>query len=461
MLSGLAAGQLVYLKGNFSSTLTLSSKLGTASEWIIFRRWPGEPTRAKFTSTANGCLIRGNVSDTGYICIEDTDFETTDHLNGGIYIYDGAHHVHIVNCDSTGSRVDPTKESEGIQVGNAFSGAGVNNIWIDGCTVDNVGSAAGSNNVGDGILVHPGLTSTTTDVWIVRNTVGNCGHIGINVALGAIGRPQRIYVAQNDIGNTWAGGLGINGAQDSIFEDNDIHDSATNDPENDDVNTHEGIFGGALDCIIRRNRIYNNWGAAIHLQAQTDYVCNGNHIYHNTMYGNGGSLILNCRPLIDANTHLIDNIIENNLMYNNHQGGETQYQPASVWSDRGAYANGNYQRVYVLMPGATGTPWPDGEFGGNIIRNNWLSRNDVDSDNFCCIIQVTPQRYYTLAQFEALTPDAGSGNVDVGDPLMTDPGNDYFRLQAGSLAIDAGTVIAGQQYYGSAPDLGAYERWPI
>jgi hypothetical protein len=48
-------------------------------------------------------------------------------------------------------------------------------------------------------------------------------------------------------------------------------------------------------------------------------------------------------------------------------------------------------------------------------------------------------------------------NVGV-DPLLTDPPHFDFRPQAGSPAIDQGILyLYNQQYYGSAPDLGAVE----
>jgi hypothetical protein len=45
------------------------------------------------------------------------------------------------------------------------------------------------------------------------------------------------------------------------------------------------------------------------------------------------------------------------------------------------------------------------------------------------------------------------------DPGWTDPANSDYRLQAGSVCIDAGAVIPGftQSYDGAAPDIGAYE----
>ena len=50
----------------------------------------------------------------------------------------------------------------------------------------------------------------------------------------------------------------------------------------------------------------------------------------------------------------------------------------------------------------------------------------------------------------------GEGNIDFF-PLFTNPENADFTLQAGSPCIDAGTIIEGIEYFGVAPDMGAYE----
>jgi hypothetical protein len=52
-----------------------------------------------------------------------------------------------------------------------------------------------------------------------------------------------------------------------------------------------------------------------------------------------------------------------------------------------------------------------------------------------------------------------ANSIVAPEPGWTDPANSDYRLQSGSVCIDAGTVIPGftQSYDGAAPDIGAYE----
>ena len=64
----------------------------------------------------------------------------------------------------------------------------------------------------------------------------------------------------------------------------------------------------------------------------------------------------------------------------------------------------------------------------------------------------------------------GEGNIDA-NPLFTDANNGDFTLQVGSPCIDAGTAffewegdtlvnLNPDEYYGNAPDMGAFEWYP-
>jgi hypothetical protein len=62
-------------------------------------------------------------------------------------------------------------------------------------------------------------------------------------------------------------------------------------------------------------------------------------------------------------------------------------------------------------------------------------------------------------QAHLLNKGQEANGIVAPDPGWTDPANGDYRLQAGSVCIDAGKVIPGftQSYDGAAPDIGAYE----
>lgn len=449
MLSNLAAGCLVYMKGDFGagSFMNLSNVSGTATQWIVFRRWPGESIQPVLRSGSSGyspVYIRGS----SFIAIEDMRLvgATSD---GAVYIADGASHIHVMDCTITSPRAG---WSTGITVGHSARSQGVSNVWIEGNSVNDIGGRL--QNAGEGIWIEGGTSTSTTDVVVVRNDVGNCGHAGISVNIGGQVVDGAI-IAQNTIHNTWDTGISTTRARNVLIECNDIANTATHPDSPTVANSHEGIIlSGSEDGVVRYNRIWNSWGAAIVLQAnvfQGTQTCVRNRIYNNTAYGNGGAFNMVCRAGLSAVTHMADNVVENNLYYSNHRGGETQYDVGS--GQRGCYYNGNYHRVWIDLSGA-GEGWPAGSLNGNIFRNNWFARNATDSDNWCIIVGST-NTYYTLAEFEAL--NASSGNIDVGDPMMMNPGANDFRLQPSSGCIDFGLPIPGVDYMGTAPDAGALE----
>lgn len=458
MLANLAAGQLVYIKGDFGdNNLLVSGINGTSTEWIIFRKWPGE-AQPIFNPTAHsGVYMLGG----SYMSFEDLELHGSI-TEGAVAILDGAHHIHVVGCTLTGPR---SGWCAGVTAGAATRVDGVNNVWIDGNTIDEIGSITGAFNDGDGVYVSSGTDTTTTDVWVVRNTITRCGHGSISVNIkdpvvtpGPSLNPTRITIAQNDVGNVWSGGILITGAIDVVIENNDVHDVCT------DFSLHTGVPGsregiilsGSTDGIVRRNRVWDCYGAGIMVQANqfssTVQEAIGNSIYHNTVVNCGGSLICLCR-IIDGTTYWADNSFTNNLFWSCHEPEDaSSYDVGSGF--RAAYTAGNYQRVWIEFS-AGATPWALGDLNGNTWNNNWFARNGSSTDNWAVLVSGNGGPY-DLASFEALNSSAD--NVTVGNPLLTNVAADDFTLQVGSPLINAGVVIPGQPYYGSAPDIGAYEK---
>jgi hypothetical protein len=313
---------------------------------------------------------------------------------------------------------------------------------IEDSRIERCGSE--SANSGDCIWIANGSHRNV----VARNVMHFAGHSLIDVGGDKAGMPSSDdnVVEQNDISNGWANNLGLIGfANRTIVECNLIHDATKQTTIN---YARAGMNVAASNNIVRYNLIYGNLADGIQIQGYNFQGLlqspSGNQFYNNTIYGNGGASVL----ISQQQDGVVSNtLIANNIFWNNNLAGAT---------DRGRFYNGGSYDVWIDLYAAT-VIWPAGSMNGNVIQNNILGSTLADAGKQWMIIVTSPNRTYTLAQAQATFGSAVSGNREV-DPLLN-VGDLSFTLQAGSPAIDAGTVVvAGQKFTGSAPDLGAREK---
>ena len=100
--------------------------------------------------------------------------------------------------------------------------------------------------------------------------------------------------------------------------------------------------------------------------------------------------------------------------------------------------------------------------------NNWGNRRNDGSYGWAIWWEGGDEPIITFSNIHGGW--GGDGNIDA-NPLFTDPENGDYSLQEGSPCIDAGTAyfeyegnvivdIPESEYYGSAPDMGAFEWYP-
>ena len=93
----------------------------------------------------------------------------------------------------------------------------------------------------------------------------------------------------------------------------------------------------------------------------------------------------------------------------------------------------------------------------------WANSNTVIKNSIFWDNSYDLEEYYFGSTQPPLTncnveinPGDENGNIS-SNPLFVDPDNDNFNLQLNSPCIDAGIEIEGMEYFGSAPDMGAFE----
>jgi hypothetical protein len=423
------AGDHVNLKGTFSVGYTTGIRpagSGTATNKIVYRNWLGYSATVSYDSGDPAVALwlngRSHVACDG-IAIGLSGSRYVHQMGGG-----GASNNWFLRCDISGGSLNCN---------------GAPDCKVYETTFHDIGARDG--NTGDGVFVQNGSHRFA----FVGNNVVRCGHAAGTISYQGSGEAScdDCVFSYNQVNNTWAGGFIFNGKTVRVLcEHNDIWASATV-TGGFSIGSKMGIEIQGVDGIYRRNRIWGGGGTGIQLQAYVyngfEQVCTGNRVYHNVIHGN------NSRP-IDLFVNLssmtwsqnANNIIENNVCWGNHT--ET-YESDLYGISGGLY----YHVVFVVSNGSTA---PDASLNGNIIRNNLMSRV-ASGTSFARVINTN----FTLESFQS-TYAACVANLTGQDPLFVSESAPDYRLQAGSPCINAGAVISGQSYLGSAPDMGAYER---
>jgi len=211
---------------------------------------------------------------------------------------------------------------------------------------------------------------------------------------------------------------------------------------------------GGSGHIIRYNKSYNNNSYGIHVEIIDDAQ-----VYYNLCYGNTNAGAA-CGIAVTGHTNftLDGNSVYNNVCYANDIGIGA-WGSDSLNNDQftnNLFKNNilfdNTTRELVAKWGAEN----DGTVGsGNVYVNNCLG---VEAASF---IEWGVGVYKSTYDDWETSYGATTNSVEA-DPLMTDPANGDFTLQATSPCIDAGVDVSlTEDYVGAglvgAPDIGAYE----
>lgn len=390
-------GDVFLLSGTFHGELIHPAQSGTPSAKIVYRGM-------------TGAAIDGGKYDV-------------------IVWLDGLAHIVVDN-------VELRHEAEPVVIRN-----GSNNIWLRNLYIHDAGSSgihirnASDNriedsriervgteeaNAGEGIFVQDGSHRNV----IVRNTVSFAGHGAVWISYQTSSEPISTdnLVERNDISNTWASAVGLNGkSKRTLLQCNRIHDTA----DGSGVNyARAGIELEGDSNVVRYNEVFRSGAQGITLQGRTLFgftqSATNNRVYHNTFWQNGRRVAgggLESMQIIQMDVgNVRGNTIENNIF----------------WHDQGfSYDNVTYAMTADMYHSQV--PWPSGTANGNVVRNNIFPK---DRSLLLVIRNLTPNQSYTLAQAQS-TFAGWAGNLQA-DPLFVDEVAGDVRLQASTPAAAMG-----------------------
>ncbi|MBW2106349.1 MAG: right-handed parallel beta-helix repeat-containing protein [Deltaproteobacteria bacterium] len=239
------------------------------------------------------------------------------------------------------------------------------------------------------------------------------------------------------------------GTQNNIIQNNISYNASPGGDETDGNGIAADTVGSGN--IIRYNESYDNNRFGIMVEDS-----DGVKVCYNLVYGNSNKAGI----AILRSSH--DNLVYNNVCYNNDEGILIQGTiPSSPEGDmtgnivKNNICSGNTTREFAATYGGEN----DGTYGsGNVYTYNCFG---AEASNF---IEWGLENYdSTYDNWE--TSYSGSTYSVESNPLMTDPGSDDFTLQVGSPCINRGTFVGLILDYlglpvpiGHRPDIGAYEH---
>lgn len=204
-----------------------------------------------------------------------------------------------------------------------------------------------------------------------------------------------------------------------------------------------GMYIQGKNHTIRGNFIQHAAGSGIMAQRIEESLIENNICANNGSldYGEGDPVYNWGRAGDGIFCHGAENVIRNNICYENMNWGIRLKAPNSHQVNNTTYGNGT-QGIFVY------------DNHNAIVRNNLSFQNKGETGY---------SGDYWIGTGN--TQDHNSWNLGITDARFVDPGNGDFRLQADSPAIDAGVSIQGfnidrqgtTRPQGNAWDLGAYE----
>lgn len=480
--SDLMPGDTVYIREGTYSSSSLAiidpANSGTPGNYITYARYGDEEV------TITGAAYGADLSDTHYIVIDGIRI-----IGGGFarwVIMGGNSSTHniVKNCEMRGGR-----SWAGIYLGDG--GAHYNQI------INNTINAPESYCKPDDVIY---LLFNATYNLIEGNKIYNGPHNAIDIQAMSTKNETGIHhnvIRDNYIRNLYHTGLNLyTNSNRNLVEDNFIVDSGDACIVNCSANvcgserdrsgsreTQGGLQMGASDNIFRRNIFINN-GISNTIESWSETtIAEDNMFYQNTYNRNYHGIY------ITVDEHEINrNVIKDNILYNN-----------------------SLYEIYCRTRGPDGTPRENYFINNNILGAPLIRYYPAGYRNLSYLQDNYPQYWYDNIEFDPMFIDENARNLrlQTGSPMIdagafltnttsSDSGN-QIPVQDARYFMDGWGIIEGDEiqlegqtqtarvtgvdydnkvltidtlltwtagqgvslaYYGSAPDIGAYEYDP-
>ncbi len=493
----LVAGDTLFVMGgNYTDTQYFWSTMdGAPGRPIVIMAYPGQ--RPVFTGLLNGEYGRFFISRSYYdiVRIASIDGHSQDH-NCAIVVVTGASNVNFKNCLFEGSRAPKLEQTCGFGVAVSIL-SGSNYVTMDACTVQYAGEGCyyGNQTQNNGEMV---VIQGAVHHIVLKNGVYRFGpHDEIRIASEPGGTtppgPMYVIIKNNEIDqggtddwyspNNFGGGYGVgidrripgdSSLQYIVVEGNRFRGGASIYREKCPI-----YVEGGCGITIRKNLIWNSTNRAINFSTQFPYTyVKHNFIYNNTVAWSGDNSIL----ILVGRGHDPESYFNNNLFANNLFYDAREHRDMS-WSESG-------YMVALDVINAVPQWWTDqNKWGSNVWRNNVFREVNIGGDTLYHqlgngIDQAFKGRDYLQKRFPQtfinnlffqpdgttpIDPKFGQYSFAGVTILPTSPCVDaginmnpidvvvQTMLTSGDIAWAQANGLTNLLYYGSAPDIGAYE----
>jgi hypothetical protein len=357
-------------------------------------------------------------------------FENFERTKAGIVVRsfesNEAHHVSVRNCDVHDC-------DEGIFATCWDEGKPANNIVIykNHIHPDNFDPAAGEFPENDVVGVY--LHFKSENIWVVDNIIHNASGDAVAGGHGAKYSAKNYYIGRNTMYTCGENAVDLKEVENIVVSQNIMYDFQGWSSGDNGIAciTHKGPDFSPKNVWFLYNEIYGEMDGAIFIGGEQEYeVYIIGNVFHNITRPDGRARVF--RTWDSKKIYFV-----NNTIYNCDNGFDSRIDGPDV--EMHMYNN----IISNIKPGGFhlfigGTQ----QLAKSVFKNNLYYQTGSD-----VVLSMNGRGYSNIPDFYNATK-LEEGSIII-DPLFVDPGNNDFRLQSNSPAIDKGLSFSLSDMYQS------------